>query len=541
MEIPQIQQIVPNVLEDDFHQKLPFDPAAPPVALPASVFCPFDSKHTLFITKALWAVYLPRFNQTFPDAAVIRSYWAQRLLWEIGGNIGFFLSSGKFLKLNESKTFENDNETISKLVDVLLKWTCPQILTFFECAIKLAKDISGRFWGDDEIESIELWLEDLVSVGYEEPKRVNHQVLIDKIYPHLNKDDQKLVESSHLTSQKILTIYNGTFVNFVPVKQNPQPGFKRTETSYEDEINTFCEKTTDFNSTRKSTVDKDLRYERNFYEDILLVVVFNHHEWFSRTLEFTEILHRKFFPNIVYCSDSCDQRCFSKLSKELKYEVTFLRAHIADGTYGHNCLSQAARMNYNVTGYLVTGDDDLINTWHLQNLDKTKPWFTERFIFNCIEGTSWGYWYYEKPKVLPLLEYLKEHYKDDQYRHMPILQKFFQRKTANLGQEDMCVRAVSDLYYIPRKYIQEIIVLFDFFSERKVFQEVAIPVTLYGVFDMKDSVYLNGTQCWAEDRKHVWDFYRQNDIYLHPMKFSYPENVDQLCKIHLPKLLAYYS
>ena len=66
-----------------------FDPAAPPVFLPEGVFAPFNSQNTLFHYEALWALYLP-ITPTIRITDIWRGYWAQRLLWEIGGHLGFF-------------------------------------------------------------------------------------------------------------------------------------------------------------------------------------------------------------------------------------------------------------------------------------------------------------------------------------------------------------------------------------------------------------------------------------------------------------------
>ncbi len=65
-----------------------FDVMAPNVILPKGTFAPFNSQNTLYFYDAFWALMLPA-TVTFRVCDIWRAYWAQRLLWEIGGNLGF--------------------------------------------------------------------------------------------------------------------------------------------------------------------------------------------------------------------------------------------------------------------------------------------------------------------------------------------------------------------------------------------------------------------------------------------------------------------
>ena len=69
--------------------KLMFDETAPPIVIPRGTFVPFNSQDTLFTTDAFWALLLPA---TLSDRAcdIYRSYWAQALLWLVGGHLGFY-------------------------------------------------------------------------------------------------------------------------------------------------------------------------------------------------------------------------------------------------------------------------------------------------------------------------------------------------------------------------------------------------------------------------------------------------------------------
>ncbi|KAI4993783.1 hypothetical protein ZWY2020_008096 [Hordeum vulgare] len=63
-----------------------FDADAPKVALPQGVMAPVNSLNTMFHAPAFWGLALP--VSVSPMASdVIRGYWAQRILWEIGGQL----------------------------------------------------------------------------------------------------------------------------------------------------------------------------------------------------------------------------------------------------------------------------------------------------------------------------------------------------------------------------------------------------------------------------------------------------------------------
>ncbi|XP_071096040.1 uncharacterized protein [Haliotis cracherodii] len=75
-----------------------FDRMAPNVIVPKGTFSPFNSQNTLFFYDAFWALMLP-VTVTFRVCDIWRGYWAQRLLWEIGGTLGF-IAPNAFQKRN---------------------------------------------------------------------------------------------------------------------------------------------------------------------------------------------------------------------------------------------------------------------------------------------------------------------------------------------------------------------------------------------------------------------------------------------------------
>ena len=69
--------------------RVEFDGAAQPIALPRGTMCPYNAQTTLHHYDAFWALMMP-FTPAFRVTDIWRSYWGQRLLYEIGGRLAFF-------------------------------------------------------------------------------------------------------------------------------------------------------------------------------------------------------------------------------------------------------------------------------------------------------------------------------------------------------------------------------------------------------------------------------------------------------------------
>ncbi|XP_059154465.1 uncharacterized protein LOC131939953 [Physella acuta] len=121
-----------------------FDPLAPPVILPEGVFSPFNSQNTLFHHAAFWALFIPT-TTTFRVCDIWRGYWAQRLMWEVGGRLAFFPANA-FQKRN-SHSYLKDAEQekdmcfrTEELLQFLRTWVCEKCFSFFQCVIKVTSD-----------------------------------------------------------------------------------------------------------------------------------------------------------------------------------------------------------------------------------------------------------------------------------------------------------------------------------------------------------------------------------------------------------------
>jgi len=154
-----------------------FDPSAP-VSVPAGLMCPWNSQNTLFHDSALWAMLIPT-TTTFRVCDIWRSYWAQRILWDIGGEILFLPPSVKQIRNahNYLEDFEDELDLYLKgedLINFLINWSS-SAEHLGERMIELAKGMAkdNKFWKRGDVELMKAWVEDLISVGYQFPVPVH--------------------------------------------------------------------------------------------------------------------------------------------------------------------------------------------------------------------------------------------------------------------------------------------------------------------------------------------------------------------------------
>jgi hypothetical protein len=141
----------------------------PPVNLPASIFCPFNSQNTTFFREAFPLLYLPSFC-SFRMTDIWRSLVAQRCLWEMGSTVTFHAAT-VWQERNEHnllRDFEDEipgylhNETIRVILENLklqkgrdVAVVCSNL---HECYQALtAADIVGK----DELRLVDNWVKDI--------------------------------------------------------------------------------------------------------------------------------------------------------------------------------------------------------------------------------------------------------------------------------------------------------------------------------------------------------------------------------------------
>jgi hypothetical protein len=154
----------------------------PPVAVEPLTFAPFSSENILFTYDAFWGLIL------FESKSDIwRSWWVQRLLWDINGHVVFASSVQKInttMTSNKSKkqNFKED-ANVGELVRYLSTWKSTKT-TLIERIEDLINDIiKQKFCDENELKVIRAWLDDLKQINYVFPslKSVASQQVISYV------------------------------------------------------------------------------------------------------------------------------------------------------------------------------------------------------------------------------------------------------------------------------------------------------------------------------------------------------------------------
>ena len=544
---------------------LPLDPAAPPVLVPEGVLCGHISDVTLVHQPAFWALF-----QSPGTSDVIHSYWTQRLLWEIRQIWGVFplhspnndpggspITDDVWGKGKETPQNSNTTRDLLQLMDFLTAWSCPERFGFYECVLLLSREmVKRKFWGEDVVQDVSFWLDTLSQVRYIEPDRV----FVD--LKTVSKNQRALITSSRnkfvanrATKAKFsedialkwaLRTNNGVFVNFLPVIQSEVSKSQVSPyTSYESKVTRFCSDVPKFSVNHNETLNSP---RINPISNVLVVVVFNYVVWLPKNIGRLEIMHRHFFPNIIYCGDYGSEG-FEKMSKEHPFNISYIHAPIINGTFDQMCLSTAMNMRYNVSGYLVVADDAMLHLWNILRLDTDKIWMTEVITHPCsIEqapcprtSAKWYHWARHKPRANKALKNIRslEVNSHSSSRHFSA-RDFFNNIARNLGSSETCAHGLADVYYIPRHFADKFNFFIDFFTKTSTFMEVAVPVTIFGIAKPSEIFTFNSWDLRGGEREYLWDYYNRdlNEVhYLHPIKFSNKTNHLGFCTNHLNNLL----
>lgn len=149
-----------------------FDEHAPKVALPQGIMAPVNSFNTLYHSSAFWALMLPVSVSTMASD-VLRGYWGQRLLWEIGGYLVFYPPTLHRYDRVEAYPFSHEKDlhvNVGRLIKYLISWRSNKH-RLFEKILELSYMMAEEgFWEDKDVKLTAAWLQDLLAVGYQQPR-----------------------------------------------------------------------------------------------------------------------------------------------------------------------------------------------------------------------------------------------------------------------------------------------------------------------------------------------------------------------------------
>lgn len=279
-----------------------------------------------------------------------------------------------------------------------------------------------------------------------------------------------------------------------------------------------------------SNSDSERRKQCQFRDNlkrVLLAINFNFNFYYQ--IPGLKKFYEPHFGKVVFCG----------YEKSSSYEI--LKLNVSRGRHAYQCLALAIERYANYDGYFYSNDDVILNFWNLNfNLDKVwlgqKPDLKYAAHVRGKRPFPKGIWW---PKSGPRCEQVFKKLNliagktkskiSVEFTTPPIraneLRRLLQIYLRNSGMKELCMKAWSDAFYVPKKHAAVYVQLSHMFAEEKVFLEIAVTTILHMLDDVKDMVQMNGM--YHVDAKNgfrgSYSFYRSysfNLTFSHPFKMS---------------------
>ncbi|KAI5082895.1 hypothetical protein GOP47_0002638 [Adiantum capillus-veneris] len=423
-----------------------FDSHALPVALPQGTMAPMNSLNTLFHSSAFWALMLP--VSVHPQVSdILRGYWAQRLLWEIGGYYAVYPPSIYRVDTSKPHNFEDEKdlpESVERLAEFLVAWTSRKG-TFFKKVLDLSHSLAtAGFWAAQDVTFTADWLQDLVSVGYLQPSLLA-----------LEAEGGKPL-SSQLDHME-----------FVPLAlPSIHLGVKESETvAFE--------------------LGNLLKWNK-FFGNIVLILECS---WpVNHTAIGWRMLYGRIFKTVVLLSSKKDSK-FGVLAPE--------------DSQTYILLPEIFEQHKEAEGFLFMKDYVILNYWNLLQANKTKLWNLHKVgkaawkaASHSRNGTEWYFQESAKQSVKTMV------------KHLPIEFRLPYRE--NIDDKHYVV-SKSEVFYVPKRFVEDFISLVPLAIQAKLNQELAIPLIFLSMdrLDNFDSeafsnvVYKTGSDAVYSAEAHI--------------------------------------
>uniref|UniRef100_A0ACD5UKG7 Uncharacterized protein n=1 Tax=Avena sativa TaxID=4498 RepID=A0ACD5UKG7_AVESA len=298
-----------------------FDADAPKVALPQGLMAPVNSLNTLFHSPAFWGLALP--VSVSPMASdVIRGYWAQRILWEIGGQLMVYPPTVHRTDNVHAHPFDDEKDihvNVGRLINFLMEWRSKKP-TLFERILDLSYGMAEEgFWGEKDLHFMAAWLQDLVAVGYRQPRLMSLEI-----------------------DRPRATIGHGDRQEFVP-KKLPSVHLGAEEIG------------------EVSTEIGNLIKWRKHFGDVVLIVQCT--EPVDRTALEWRLLYGRIFRAVVILSEQGNA--------DLAVEFSSL-------AHAYRYLPKVFDRFAGAEGFVFLQDHMVLNYWNLLDADKSKLWITNK-------------------------------------------------------------------------------------------------------------------------------------------------------------------
>lgn len=333
-----------------------FDDHAPKVALPQGIMVPLNSFNTIFHSSALWALMLPVSVSTMASD-VLRGYWAQRLLWEVGGFVVVYPPTVHRYDRIEAYPFSEEKDlhvNVGRLIKFLVSWRSNKHRLFekiLELSYVMAEE---KFWTEKDVQFTAAWLQDLLAVGYQQPRLMSLE--LDRPRASIGHGDRK---------------------GFIPRKlPSVHLGVEETGTvNYE--------------------IGNLIRWRKNFGNVVLIMFCNGPVE---RTALEWRLLYGRIFKTVVILAE--------QKNADLAVEEGQLE-HV------YKNLPKIMDRFPSSDGFLFLQDNTILNYWSLIQADKTKLWITDKVSnsWSTIQTDGKSDWFSQQAELVKkVVSRMKAHF-----------------------------------------------------------------------------------------------------------------------------------
>ncbi|KAL0921979.1 hypothetical protein M5K25_005935 [Dendrobium thyrsiflorum] len=300
---------------------LRFDADAPKVALPQGTMVPVNSFNTLFHSQAFWAMMLPA-SVSSMASDVLRGYWAQRILWEIGGHVAVYPPTIHRLDNAQAYPFAEEKDlhvNVGRLIDFLLSWRSNKH-TLFERILHLSYAMAEEgFWSELDMRFTAAWLQDLLAVGYQQPRLMSLE--LDRPRAMIGHGDRK-----EFYPKKLPSVHLGV-----------------------EEVGIVS-----------SEIGNLIKWRKNFGN---VVLVMHCSRQVDRTALEWRLLYGRVFKTVII------------LSEERNVDLMVERGQLS---HAYKYLPKIFSRYAGADGFIFLQDNMILNYWNLLQADKNKLWITNK-------------------------------------------------------------------------------------------------------------------------------------------------------------------
>ncbi|KAM7524503.1 hypothetical protein LguiA_014405 [Lonicera macranthoides] len=298
-----------------------FDEHAPKVALPQGIMVPINSFNTIYHSSAFWGLMLPVSVSTMASD-LLRGYWGQRLLWEIGGYVVVYPPTVHRYDKIEAYPFSEEKDlhvNVGRLIKFLVSWRSGKH-RIFEKILELSYAMAEEgFWTEKDVKFTAAWLQDLIAVGYQQPRLMSLE--IDRPRASIGHGDRK-----EFIPRKLPSVHLGV-----------------------EEIGTV-----------NYEIGNLIHWRKNFGNVVLIMFCSGPVE---RTALEWRLLYGRIFKAVVILSEKKNE---DLAVEEAQFDQVY--------KYLPNILNRFT----SAEGFLFLQDNTVLNYWNLMQGDKTKLWITDK-------------------------------------------------------------------------------------------------------------------------------------------------------------------